>query len=138
MRQRVIRRLSIGLAVLLYLGNILFVRPPQTRALSAQFEKGKSDCASIDAAITLIYSRDDTGTEENRDYFKLVIFDGTFGHYMAEVNESITDDQSPFYWQTGRIEAAAWNGLYRVELWDTDDKGVKQRVVEQAYLQCQT
>ncbi len=132
------RRLVFGLIAALYLAGVLLIPQKGTQALSAAFEKGKSDCASIDAAITLVYTTDDTGASDYRDFFKLVIFDGTKGHYMAEIAESITQDQSPFYWQTGRIPAAAYDGLYRVEVWDTDDKGNKQRVIEQVYLQCQT
>jgi len=128
----------IGLIALLYAAGLLLGRPPAAMALEAYIEKGKSDCASVEVAVTLIYSHDDTGAPENRDMFKLVVYDGTTGAQLYEIAESISQDQSPFYWQTGRIPTAAYNGLYRVEMWDTDDKYVRQRRIDQVYVQCQT
>jgi hypothetical protein len=132
------RRMIIGLAALLYVAAALIQPPRQATALEAWIEKGKSDCASIEVAVTLLYTRDDTGAEGNRDFFKIVLYDGTLGHFLYEIPESITDEQSPFYWQTGRIPTAAYDGLYRVEMWDTDDHGNRQRMIDQAYVQCQT
>jgi hypothetical protein len=64
------RRLILGLAVLLYLASLLITPAQPAAALDAWFEKGKSDCASVDAAITLTYTTDDTGSAENRDFFR--------------------------------------------------------------------
>ncbi|HEC23663.1 MAG TPA: hypothetical protein ENI95_12190 [Chloroflexi bacterium] len=131
------RMLSILLLAAL-LSLITLIRPRPARALQAWFTKGASDCASIAASITLVYQTDDSTTGEHRDNFRLEIYDGTLGHIMASVNESITQEQSPFYWVTHRIEAASYNGLYRIEVWDTDGNGDRVRLVEQAYYQCNT
>lgn len=132
------RRLIIGSIALIYLISSLVVPSQETHALMAWLEKAKSDCKSVEAAVTLTYSQDDTGASDRSDHFKLVIFDGAKGTWLAEIKESILQEQSPFYWQTGRIEATSSNGLYRIEVWDTDDQGGKQRIIEQVYLQCQT
>ena len=132
------QRLLIAAAAAVYIAATLLSTPYKAHALEAWIEKAKSDCASMEAGITLTYSHDDTGDSEDRDYFKLEIYDATKGQLIAHIEESILQEQSPFYWQTGRIEGATYQGDYRIEMWDTDDKGKKQRRIDQAFLQCST
>ena len=143
------RRLLMGtLAALTILTAVLAAVTPSL-ALSAWFAKGKSDCSSVDSAITLTYTHDDTGDDEDRDHFRLELYDNFTGTLLASIDESITREQSPFYWQTGRLIAAVTlpeekikkkegRGIYRIEVWDTDDKGNKVNRVEHVFLQCET
>lgn len=132
------RRMVLALAAMIFVASLLLATPRPTNALSAYVSKGKSDCASFELGITLTFNHDDTGDAEVRDHFLLEVYDADLGHRIANIRESITQEQSPFYWQTGRIPGATWQGDYRIEMWDTDDKGNKQRRIDHAYLQCST
>jgi hypothetical protein len=135
MRRRI---MLLALTVVTVISGVL-ATPRPAQALRAWYYKGVSDCASIAAGITLIYSTDDTvGDDEHRDYFQLEVYDGTLGHELAHIEESITEEISPFNWVTHRIEAASYNGLYRFEVWDTNANGDRLRLVEEAYYQCNT
>ncbi len=132
------RRMIILLAALALVSVSLAAQPPdETYALQAYLEKAKSDCLSLQAAITLTYNHDDTGDEENRDYFRLEVYDMA-DHLLAHVEESITQEQSPFYWQTGRLPAAPWNGKYLIVVLDTNDKDKEIRRIERVLYDCTT
>lgn len=132
------RRLIITLGAVLLAGTVLAARPPQeTHALQAWLQKAKSDCESLQAAITLVYTHDDTGDAEYRDFFKLEIYDEA-GNFLAHIDESILQEQSPFYWQTGRIPANPFNGKYKLVMLDTDDKGNMIRRIERVWHDCTT
>lgn len=133
------RRMFIMIAAALILASVpLFARQPEeTEALQAWLEKAKSDCASFQGAITLTYNHDDTGDEENRDFFRLELYDQA-NNLLGHIEESITSQQSPFYWQTGRIPAAPFNGKYQIKIWDTDDKDNEVRVIEHVWYDCTT
>jgi|GEM_PF-2559180 len=135
MRRRMVMTFAASLALA---AAVLLAEVRPTEALSATIVKGKSDCASIELGITLVYNQDDTGGSDLRDHFKLEIYDKDLGHLIAQIKESILQEQSPFYWQTGRIPGATYQGDYRIEMWDTNDKGEKLRRIDQAYLQCST
>ncbi len=137
------RRMTIALLGVIALAAALLAQPRETRALETWIEKGKTDCKSVELGITLTYSRDDTGATGNEDFFRLEIYDATSGQLLAQISESILQEQSPFYWQTGSIPAAALAGyqekaLYRIEMLDTDDKGGNIRLIDQVFLQCDT
>lgn len=137
------RRLILALAALLAVSMSVLTMPRETQAMEAWIEKGKTDCQSVELAITLTYSWDDTPSTENRDFFKLEVYDATNNKLLAHIEESITQEQSPFYWQTGRINGTALAGkdekaLYRIEMWDTDDKGEHKRRIDQIFVQCET
>ncbi len=135
MRRRMIIILAIGLA----LGLTALATPRPTRALQAWIHKIKSDCSTIKVSTTLVYLRDDTSDDtEKRDYFRLEIYDEFFNVFLKGINESITQDQSPYYWQTHRIESASWKDGYRVEVWDINRHGEKKRLLEQVYFRCST
>jgi hypothetical protein len=123
------------------------VPPQKAEALRTWVEKGKSDCGSVELAITLLYGEDnipeDNNSEDNekRDYFELVIFDAEWGGFVALAEASLTEEQSPFYWQTHRIEgAASGKGVYRIEVWDKSGSGDGKRtkMLDKVYLQCFT
>ncbi|MGF1505791.1 MAG: hypothetical protein ACFB51_11785 [Anaerolineae bacterium] len=120
MRNRIVIVLCIlGLAAI-----AAHARAQRAQAIQAFIAKAKSDCASIEAHVTLLYSEDDLpNDEENRDFFSLVIIDQDTDTFLEQAPESITDEQTPYYWMTGRIETAALNGVYNLELWDTGADG---------------
>src|SRR5688500_4045549 len=97
-------RMDIVIAALFFAAAVLLAVPCEGSALSAFVNKGTSDCKSLELAITLTYSNDDTAGAENRDHFLLEIYDRESGKWLTAIKESILQEQSPFYWQTGRIE----------------------------------
>jgi hypothetical protein len=113
--------------------------PKPTSAMTATIDKGKSDCSAAELGITLTYSQDDTTDADLRDYFQLEIYDNNTGGQLVSIKESITHNQSPFFWQTGRLTGAIDpRSLYRIELWDLDAGGNKLRRIERVFLQCST
>lgn len=132
------RRIWIGIATLLLICAGLAARPRRGQAIQTFVQKAKSDCASIEANITLAYNRDDVPNleDENRDYFILEVYDGDTGAFLTSIEESITDEQSPFYWQTNRIETATLEGLYNLRLSDTNAEGEKEGVLESYFFDC--
>lgn len=134
MRRRI---LLLGTAVLL--GVLALIAQPgePAHAMQAYLDKVKSDCSSIQASITLVYNHDDTGGGDLRDHFRLEIYDRA-NNRLATIDESITNEQSPFYWQTGRIPAAAFDGKYKIEVYDTNDQGGSQGRIEQVWHDCTT
>lgn len=142
------RRIALILIILCAVVFTALVYPPQeAEALRTWVEKGKSDCGSIELAVTLLYGADDVPEDnhlednEKRDYFELVIFDAEWGGFVAAAEASLTEEQSPFYWQTHRIEGAASpKGVYRIEVWDKNGSGEKThtQLLDVVYLQCFT
>jgi len=133
------RRILISLVALVAVGAVLAMQVRRAAAIQTFVEKAKSDCQSIEAAITLIYNRDDVGDAAvQRDYFALIVKDDQFGQQLYRIDESITDRQTPWYWQTGRLETAAYNGVYNLQLWDTDDKGTLVHLIESYKYDCKT
>ena len=135
MRQRILYFVAAILAV----AAAVLAIPQRASALSATVDKGKSDCGAVELGITLTYSKDDTAGSDLRDFFLLEVYDNGNNALLVNVKESITQQQSPFYWQTGRLTGAIDpRSLYRIEVWDTDEGGAKQRRTARVYLQCST
>src|SRR5438552_2227265 len=97
MRQRIL----IALVAIAGVAAILQAIPHHASAIAAGVDKGKSDCNALELGITLTYSHDDTGGL--RDDFLLEVYDNGNNVLVASVSESITQQQSPYYWQTGRL-----------------------------------
>src|SRR5688572_14227273 len=134
-------RMIIMLAALLVSALGSLAVPREASALEAFVVKGKSDCNSLELAITLTYSIDDTGGDDERDHFMLEVYDHRNKNWLTSIKESILQEQSPFYWQTGRINVPASfttdpngdknnDGMYRLEMWDISDRGEKQRLID--------
>jgi hypothetical protein len=132
-------RKFILIAALIALAGLFFAHTQRVNALQAHINKVKSDCASVEAQITLLYSRDDEPDKtENRDYFKLVVVDETTNASTADKPESITDEQTPYYWNTGTISTAVTAGLYNLEMWDVNNVGDFQNRLESYVYDCTT
>jgi len=131
------RKLLIGMALVMLVNTLLAMWPRPTYAIQTFVQKAKSDCASIEANISLLYTRDDDPDKDvARDYFKLDVYDGTKGQWLTGIEESITWEQSPFYWQTNRLDAAAFDGVYNIRLYDSDADGRYQDFIESYYYDC--
>lgn len=129
------RRILILLAVLVVIGLLVFVRPTTGHAAQAWVHDLKSDCQTLSAGITMSFITDDGG---NKDYFRIELYDDTNGGLITGWNLSVRRDQSPYYWETGPLLGAAEEGLYRMELFDVDAAGNKQRYIDQVYHSCIT
>jgi hypothetical protein len=135
MRQRILFALAAVIAVA---GAVLAI-PQRASALSATVDKGKSDCNAIELGITLIYRVDDSAGSDQRDYFRLEVYDNANNNQFSVIKESITQQQSPFYWQTGKITGSIDpKSLYRIDVYDTDEAGNTLRRIERVYFQCST
>lgn len=135
MRQRII----FTLAAILSVAAMVLSMPKPTSAMTVAFDKGKSDCNAVELGITLTYSQDDTAESDLRDFFQLEVYDNSNGVQLVSIKESITHNQSPFFWQTGRLTGAIDpRSLYRIEMWDLDAAGNKLRRIARVYLQCST
>ncbi len=132
------RKILLSIVALMLLGAGFAMLPQRTQAIQTFVQKAKSDCQSIEANITLAYNRDDfpNDPDENRDYFKLDVYDGDTGAWITGVEESITDEQSPFFWQTNRLDGATRDGLYNLRISDTDADGQYEDFLESYYFDC--
>ena len=135
-KNRIGRGRGVALALALILASLgTLIRAEPAQAMQAWIADVRSDCASVEAGITLIYTHDDGFSH---DRFRLEIYEGTSTRRLARIDESLGRDQSPFYWQTGRIGASSSDGLYRLEMWDMDEEGKRVRRIDMVYHQCYT
>ena len=129
------RRLIAALIALALLAGLVLASASPARALNTFISKVKSDCASVQAEITLIWTHDDGG---GYDRFRLEFYDAGSGRLISAVNEQIAQQQSPWFWQTHRVESGASNWHYRLEMWDIDGAGNKLNRLDTVEHDCVT
>ena len=129
MRHRMIAGLTAASLIAVMLATSL--RP--AHAMQAWISKVKSDCGSIQAEITLVWSHDDGGGQDN---FRLELYDDTTGGLLTTVNESISKEQTPWFWQTHRMVYTASKWHYRIEIWDVDKDGKKTTLLDTVIHHC--
>jgi len=123
----------MSLIAVAVLGMMLAASAQPAHALQAWISKVKSDCGSIQAEISLVWDHDDGG---GKDRFRLELYDYTTGALMATFNEEISQNQSPWFWQTHRMVYTASRWHYKLEMWDIDQNGKKERLLDTVIHHC--
>ncbi len=77
------RRLIAALIALALLMGLVLASASPAQALNTFISKVKSDCASVQAEITLIWTHDDGG---GYDRFRLEFYDAGSGRLISAVN----------------------------------------------------
>ncbi len=104
-------------------------------AMQAWIAKVKSDCTAVQADVVLVW---DTNDENGADKFRLEVYDATTSRLVYSQNEQITQQQSPWFWQTQRLQFTVSKSHYLVELWDVNAKGDRVRRMDQVEHDCVT
>ncbi len=109
----------------------LSVQPQPARALQASIHKVKGDYVSIEASVSLIWENADDSA--GRDWFRVKVYaqGQTNATPLAQFDEKITADQSPYYWVTHRVPALNSNGRYIIELWEINKNGKELFIIDQ-------
>ncbi len=132
------RRVVLGLlAAIVVLGVILSVNVQPTQALQAHIYKIKSDCNSVELGITLVWRKADN--DQGQDRFRLMVFQREVWapiQPLYQIDEGITENQSPFSWVTHRIPAPTHRGRYTIEVWDLDWAGNPFQLIDQVHYEC--
>ncbi len=128
-------RAILLIAAFILLALATLIRPSSAYALQTHISSVTSDCNAIQVSTTLIYTHDDG---YGRDHFQLAVYDGIEGHLLGAINAFLEQGQSPYFWEPTLLPVLTTEGLYRVELWDTDAASQRIRRIEQVYHQCLT